>query len=161
MKIVRIMLATGLACVGSLAANAGTITVADVKTNAAHGCIEFHTTYRWQAIDDRHVVIWAWHTSDAYLIETTIPLTELSLSQRVDFVDGDEDGQLCGAHGDKIIVSGAALSQQASIATLTRLDSEQVAQVIEPAADSASHQPRNKETKLRSRLRLDDHRCVL
>ncbi len=95
------------------------------------GCIEFHSTYRWRAIDDRHVVIWAWHTSDAYLIETTIPLTELSLSQRIDFIDGDEDGQLCGARGDKIIVAGAELSQQASIATLTRLDSEQVAQMIE------------------------------
>jgi hypothetical protein len=148
MKVVRTVLATGVVGLAFFAASAGPSALANERTNVAHGCIEFHTTYRWQAIDDRHMVIWAWHTSDAYLIGTMIPLTELSLSQHVDFVDDDKDGQLCGARGDKIIVGGATLSQQASIATLTRLDGEQVAQVIAPAADNASYQPHNKEEEL-------------
>ncbi len=98
----------------------------DTSDNAAktdtNACVFFSTLYDWKALDTRHLVIWAPGSNHPYLVTTSFPLTQLQYAERLGFVDGNNDGRLCGFGMDKIVVPDAAFTEQATIASMSQLD---------------------------------------
>lgn len=94
-------------------------TSSKTDTNA---CVFFSTVYDWKALDRSHLVIWAPGGKNPYLVTTSFPLTQLQFADRLGFVDGNNDGRLCGFGMDKIVVPDAAFTEQASIASMSPLD---------------------------------------
>ena len=110
-----------LGTTGALAAPSDTPDGANAKTDT-NACIFFSSVYDWKTLDTSHLVIWAPNSRDAYLVTTSFPLTQLQFAERLGFVDGNNDGRLCGFGMDKIVVPDAAFTEQATIASMSRLD---------------------------------------
>jgi len=130
MKFRRFPIIAGLlASSMALAANAaGSVSSAITPKPDDNACTWFRTIDDWRRLDDRNLIVWG-PNKVPYHVELSMPLFDLGTTESIAFIDGNNDGQLCGFGMDRVVVPDAPIFESSTIMGMTRLTDANVAQL--------------------------------
>ena len=92
-------------------------------------CIFSRSIQDFRALDRNKLVVWAPGRRNAYLVELSMPLSDLKFAHEIALVDRNHDGRLCSYGMDRIVVGNGALREPSTISGVTRLDNARLAQL--------------------------------
>lgn len=126
--LVKSILALSLLGLGMSAKGADPGKEAEGKKNT-EACVFVRSVDDWRALDDTNLVVWATgNNKQPYHVKLIFPLTGLRFDHTMAFVDGDQDGRLCGYGRDSLAERATNPgAQKSSITSIARLDAAGVA----------------------------------
>jgi Family of unknown function (DUF6491) len=108
---------------------AGAAQTARPATADRDACIFSRSVQDFRALDRNKLVVWAPGRRNAYLVELTMPLSDLKFAHEIALVDRNRDGRLCSYGMDRIVVGNGFLREPSTISGVTRLDEARLAQL--------------------------------
>jgi Family of unknown function (DUF6491) len=94
---------------------------AAVSRAADNACVFSSTIQDFRGLDHSKLVVWSPGRRNAYLVELSMPLTNLKFAQRLAVIDRDHNGQLCGYGMDRIVVD-TGFREASTVMGVRRLD---------------------------------------
>lgn len=89
-------------------------------------CMFARSIHNWRALDDRNLIVWSPSRRDPYVVTLSRPISGLKFSDSLAFEDHNNDDRICGFGMDKVITTGGAFPERASIVGIRRLDGTEV-----------------------------------
>jgi hypothetical protein len=91
-----------------------------------NACVFARSISDFEPLDRNKLVIWSPGRRNAYLVELTMPFTDLRFANELAVIDRDRNGQLCGYGMDRIVV-GSHPREVSTVMSVTRLDDAAIA----------------------------------
>jgi hypothetical protein len=85
-------------------------------------CMFARSINNWRALDDRNLIVWSPSRKDPYVVTLSRSISGLKFSDTLAFEDHNNDSRICGFGMDKVISTGGAFPERASIIGIRRLD---------------------------------------
>lgn len=101
-------------------------------TKADRACLFASQPSSWQVLDRQHLVLWGPTQRDAYFVTLFSPISDLSFTETLAFIDGDHNGMICGGVGDKIGVPNNTVgSFPTGISSMRKVDDAELVKLGE------------------------------
>jgi hypothetical protein len=121
----------------------------EIRLKRTSDCVFVSTINDFNALDDRHVVLYSMGQRKAYLAELTGGCFEVKYQMQLATVDGDNNGQICGFGRDSIAYRRMGLNESCPILGLEELSDErrELLGVGKPAPKPKKEKPPAEEKK--------------
>ena len=140
--LVLCLLATGF--------SAGCTSTAHDTADSDRGrdCVFAREPSSWRVLDNRHLILWDTGRNDAYLVTLFLPLSNLSFTESLIFVDGDRDGRICGSSFDKIAVPDSTMpALPSAISSMRKVDKAELVEIGKQYKVKLVSEPKETELK--------------
>jgi hypothetical protein len=94
---------------------------AAVARAADNACVFSSSIQDFRGLDSSKLIVWSPGRRNAYLVELSMPLTDLKFAQRLAVIDRDHNGQHCGYGMDRIVVD-RGFREASTVMGVKRLD---------------------------------------
>jgi hypothetical protein len=95
-----------------------------IEMSRTTDCVHHSTISGFQALDDRYVVLFSQGNRKAYLADVAAACFNLKNQSSLAAVDGDSNGQICGAGRDSIAYRNLGMVEDCRILSLEQLSDE-------------------------------------
>jgi hypothetical protein len=99
-------------------------------------CVFGRTVNEWNALDDRHLIIYGMTEREAYLARLSFPNPDVMFNLGVAVVDADYSGSICGGSTDGLFFGPrSAVPGKNLIVSLQKIDKEQARRLLSLVKD--------------------------
>lgn len=123
------MLKALILAAGVLTATTAMASSRAAQTSNGNACVFFRTVHDYRPLDKHKLVVWGPGRKSAYLVELSMPLTDLNWTDQLALVDSNHDGQLCGFGMDRVVIGDTNFPQWSTIMSMKPLDEPALAQL--------------------------------